>query len=215
MFVRINLLESKRSLDGGAARRFRLALPDGVSQSTVRATVIGCLVVAVFVGSRGVHLHLRHTKLADAIDAAVADSTLFARELERFGAVAASQESITARIRVAREIDGRRYVWAHLLDELSATLPDQAWLVEIMSILPPDSAGDVAFAIQGRAGSATAISEYIRELERSPFVEGVSFIHAVQESMNDRTVHRFGLEARYEVPDSAAIQVARLEGETR
>lgn len=215
MFVRVNLLGDRRTGIEGIGGRFRSAPSMAMGRSAGVAATVGCIVVAGFLGARALHLHTRYLSLAGAIETAVADSISLTRELEDFRSLVASQERVAARTRIGRELDGRRYVWPHLLDQLSVALPSRAWLVEVTSVPPRDSLVSVEFSVQVMATSASAITEYIRELERSPFIEGVSFVHAVQGSMNDRTVHRFGLEARYEIPDSAAIRVVPFPGEAR
>jgi Tfp pilus assembly protein PilN len=107
---------------------------------------------------------------------------------------------------VIREVDQRRYVWPHLLDEISAAVPDFTWLSEIASAEAADTtAGALSFTLQGSAGSTQALTRFMKNLEASPFIRAVTLVTSEQAEEAGRALHRFTLEARYESPDSTAI----------
>ena len=50
------------------------------------------------------------------------------------------RDSLLAQITVIRNVDGDRYVWPHVLDEVTKALPAYTWLVDLGSAAPVASA---------------------------------------------------------------------------
>jgi type IV pilus assembly protein PilN len=46
------------------------------------------------------------------------------------------RDSLLAQITVIRDVDGDRYIWPHLLDEVTKALPAYTWLVDLGSMTP-------------------------------------------------------------------------------
>src|SRR5918999_5937214 len=46
------------------------------------------------------------------------------------------RDSLLAQITVIRNVDGDRYIWPHLLDEITKALPAYTWLVDMGSAAP-------------------------------------------------------------------------------
>jgi Tfp pilus assembly protein PilN len=121
------------------------------------------------------------------------------------------QDTIQQKIGVIREVDQRRYVWPHLLDEIGAAVPAFTWMTQISSTEAPDSvAGPLSFTIQGSAGSTQALTRFMKNLEGSPFVREVTLVTSEQAEESGRSIHRFTLEARYETPDETAIETVPI-----
>ena len=164
----------------------------------------------------------RQTLLAAELDTEVADSVRFAATIELLDAVRARQDTINQKIEVIRGVDSRRYVWPHLLDEISRATPAFTWLNKVSAAdeaaapapaVPADSTAPPApaqegpsFALEGNAGSTQALTRFMKNLEESPFIRDVTLVTSEQVSEEGRTFHKFTLEARYESPDSAFIQ---------
>ena len=47
------------------------------------------------------------------------------------------RDSLAAQVQVIRNIDSDRYVWPHVLDEVSRALPAYTWLVDVTNLAPP------------------------------------------------------------------------------
>jgi Tfp pilus assembly protein PilN len=140
-----------------------------------------------------------------------ADSARFATTIELVQALRARQDTVARKIGVIREVDQRRYVWPHLLDEISSSVPTFTWLTEIRSTETRDSTGTrLSFTIQGNAGSTPALTRFMKNLEASPFVRDVTLVTSEQAEEQGRVVHRFALEARYESPDVSALETVSL-----
>src|SRR5690606_11701758 len=122
-------------------------------------------------------LGARHSELEAQVQAEVRDSTRFAGTIEMVNALQARQDTMQLKIGIIQEVDQRRYVWPHLLDEISASVPQYTWLSRI-NAMPPADTLDTApgIALQGNAGSTQALTRLIKNLEGSPFIRNVTLV---------------------------------------
>ena len=171
----------------------------------------GALLLLVAI-SFGIWRMGQHRKELEArIQVEIADSTRFATTIDLIQALRSRQDTIQQKIGVIQEVDQRRYVWPHLLDEISAAVPAFTWLTEVASTSAADTtAAPLSFTIQGSAGSTQALTRFMKNLEGSPFVRDVTLVTSEQSDEAGRAVHRFTLEARYETPDSTAIRTVPI-----
>ncbi|NIR46543.1 MAG: hypothetical protein GWN99_19035 [Gemmatimonadetes bacterium] len=131
------------------------------------------------------------------------DSIRYAEAIQAADSLKARQDTLTQKTNVIRQIDSDRYVWAHILDEISAALPDHTWLTSLQQ-----TAGvgvEVEFRIDGMTGQVPALTRFIRDLEASPFIRTVRLQSQEQIQQGQRLVHSFVLLARYQQPDSSVI----------
>lgn len=165
----------------------------------------------------------------------VADSTRFASTIQLVASLEARQDTIAQKIEVIRSVDERRYVWPHLLSEVSRATPDFTWLTRVSategdpaSVATPTPADSMAagstelstggeemtpaFNVEGNAGSTQALTRFMKNLESSPFVRDVTLVTSEQTTVEGRTFQKFTLEARYETPDSAFIETVPVIG---
>jgi Tfp pilus assembly protein PilN len=208
VLIEINLAPGA---SGAGKRRSKLsipALPNLGGDLRMVAAVAAALVVLGVLGFGYWHMSGRQVALEADIQREVTDSTRFAATIALLQSVQARQDTITQKINVIRSVDDRRYVWPHLLEEISFAVPAFTWLSQISST---EAAGDSlatgpSFTIQGNAGSTQALTRFMKNLESSPFVRDVMLITTEQEVVDGRTIQRFSLEANYRAPDSSAIQ---------
>ena len=153
-------------------------------------------------------LGARQAELEAQVQAEVRDSTRFATTIEMVNALQARQDTMQLKIGIIREVDQRRYVWPHLMDEISGAVPQYTWLSRI-NAMPPADTLDTApgIALQGNAGSTQALTRLMKNLETSPFIRDVTLVTSEQTEMEGRAVHKFSLEARYEAPDPSAVDL--------
>jgi Tfp pilus assembly protein PilN len=137
------------------------------------------------------------------------------------------RDSLLAQITVIRSVDGDRYVWPHLLDEITKALPAYTWLVDLgitgatpnASSTPPktkaDSVADsvaknrqVAFQINGRTIDIQAYTRFLRQLEASPWIVDVIPVSAQTVVEKERPVTAFTIRASFNRADSAYIRTA-------
>jgi Tfp pilus assembly protein PilN len=185
------------------------SLPSLGGQLPVAGGALAALLVLSLVAYGYVQMGSRATTLQSRIQQEVTDSTRFASTIALMQSLQARQDTITRKIEVIRAVDQRRFVWPHLLDEISFAVPAFTWVTEIVSTEAADQAGPT-LTIQGNAGSTLSLTRFMKNLESSPFVREVALITTEQDLLDGRTIQRFSLEARYRVPDPTVIQTVPI-----
>lgn len=95
---------------------------------------------------------------------ALQDSTRYAAVIAQRSAATAARDSIERQIVVIKAIDGARYVWPHVMEEINRALPPYTWLKSVkqtsaLSTLSPEveaeyAAGDEPVRGKGRPAAA-------------------------------------------------------------
>jgi Tfp pilus assembly protein PilN len=137
--IEINLLpggsgKKKSRTGGGASVDLRAAfrgLTGNVRDPYLLAAIGSVVVAAAVVGLLYTTQQNRDASLAEAEQQAVADSTRFANYLKQKRRAEATRDTVLRQINVIRAIDGDRYVWPHLLDEVSSAMPEYTWLTSV------------------------------------------------------------------------------------
>jgi Tfp pilus assembly protein PilN len=124
------------------------------------------------------------------------------------------RDSIQAQITTIRTVDGDRYVWPHILDEVARAVPPFTWLTDVgvMNIaaapVPGDTLGNlppppVQIQITGRTVDIQGYTRLLRQLEDSPWLEDVTAISANTVIDRNRAVTAFVLRASFTRPAHA------------
>jgi len=155
----------------------------------------------------------RHGELTVAVDEAVSDSIRYADLIQQHDAIRARNDSIAQKVSIIQGIDGGRYVWPHLMDEVARALPDYTWLIRLTQVSADQ---EVQFRLEGRAGNMYALTRFMADLEDSSFIRSVRLIETTQvpetQGTVTRMVHGFTLEASYEQPPEEMIETVPLFG---
>jgi len=144
------------------------------------------------------------------------------------------RDSLVAQIGVIRTLDGDRYVWPHLLDEVTKALPAYTWLVDMghagAGAPPPPPAAStgtdsttaepfvsppVTFNVNGRTVDIQAYTRFLRQLEASPWIADVTPVSAQTVVEQERPVTAFTIRATYRQADSAYIRTVPLSESVR
>lgn len=225
--IEINLLpragkRSGRRGAGGAALTARLGeLAARVRDPYMAAATASLVLAAIVVGA----LHLRHVnrvaELTEREQQAVQDSTRFAAVLREKRAAEAQRDSILRQLEIIKSIDNDRFVWPHLMEEVSRALPAYTWLTElqqtsaVVSVAArPDSAAagaaavpdPLAFRIIGNTVDIQALTRFMKLLEASPFIQNVQLARSAVVDAQGKQVTQFQLEAEYELPPPSAVR---------
>lgn len=213
--IEVNLLPGSKRAAGRKSRR-ALTLPkiegSKLDPWSLGATilVLAALVVGVwfFLATAG-----QAEELEVQIESARADSARFADAIERNELLLARQDSIAERIGVIQEIDGARYVWPHIMNEVGRALPDFTWIQRLVQTSPDP----VAFRLEGRAATYFALTNFMENLEASAFIQGVTLISSEQLITSvgggaDRLIYSFQLEASWQEPPPEIIDREPLFG---
>lgn len=231
--IEINLLPGKKRAAPGAG--FKLALPDvrALLANVKDPWLLGAIAVWVVAGGGGAALFI-----TDRARYAVLESRLEAVKAEkrRFDAVIAQKrqsekirDSLVAELHVIRSIDSDRYIWPHVMDQITKALPPYTWLTSIAAQavqtaqpgVPPgqpatavteDSTGAplVRFAIDGRTVDIQAYTTFLRQLAASPWFTDVTPATSQTVIESDRPVTSFTVTARYRVADSVYMRTIPL-----
>lgn len=151
---------------------------------------------------------------------AVQDSSRYAAVLSQRRAAESQRDSILRQIAVIRAIDGDRFVWPHILDELSRALPTYTWLSSVLQsssaapVTPEAAAAGTAPSLGVRVIAYTvdiqAVTIYMKQLEASPFFENV-ILGSTEVAVTDgKEVTQFQVSMTYTKPDSSAIRTVPL-----
>ncbi len=148
------------------------------------------------------------------------------------------RDSLVAQIGVIRTVDGSRYVWPHLLDEVTRALPAYTWLIDIgpagghnvtpapapAAVKPGAQKVDTAaqeppsgtgFELNGRTVDIQAYTKFLRQLEASPWITDVTPVSAQTVVEKERPVTAFTIRATYHQADSAYIRTVPLSQSVR
>ncbi len=223
--IEVNLLPGgkKRQAKGSG---FKLSLPSfgggkGGRGSRRDGWMLGsAAVIALALGGMGWMFFgtgSRASQLEVAIEEAVRDSARYADLIQKTEGLRARRDSIGRKVSIIQEIDGGRYIWPHILDEVSRALPDYTWLTQMVQVANPD--GDISlieFRLEGRAGNNFALTRFMENLEASPFIRNVRLVmseqvsEAVEQGNGQRQVQQFTLNASYEEPPTEMIETVPL-----
>lgn len=160
MMIAINLLPgAKKSGKGGSGKVNVGSAMAGLVSKVKDPWLLGSVgTVVVAVASVGILFsaqQARATELDKNLDRAVADSTRLTSVLAARRKVTAERDSVQRQLQIIRTIDDNRYNWAHILDEVSQSLPQYTWLTVVEQTtdepLPPG-----ADTLQGRAPAPKA-----------------------------------------------------------
>jgi Tfp pilus assembly protein PilN len=143
--IQVNLLPGSASKSQG--RDFNLSgLVSGAASSIsdkylVSAVgVVSATVLAVgflFMGQSS-----RERTLIEREQRAVQDSARYRVVLQAKAKAEATRDSLYQQVAIIRSIDDSRYLWPHLLEEISNALPQYTWLTVVtQTSAPPSSAG--------------------------------------------------------------------------
>jgi Tfp pilus assembly protein PilN len=100
--------------------------------------VCGALIVFMFI-----HQAAQASGLEERETKALKDSTQFSAVLVAKAKAEASRDSLYQQIAIIKSIDDSRYLWSHLMYEISSALPQYTWLTEITQTSAPRSAAAV------------------------------------------------------------------------
>jgi Tfp pilus assembly protein PilN len=162
-------------------------------------TILAALHLAFTFVTQGVTLG----QVEDQLQQERQDSVRYAEAIAAADSLSARRDTLLQKVRIIREIDTDRYVWAHILDNVSDALPEFTWLVGMEQTAGLGS--EVEFRIDGMTGLTAALTRFMRDLEASPFIRDVRLVSQEQSQQGQRIVNNFVLMARYQMPDSTAI----------
>lgn len=142
------------------------------------AGLAGLLIALMFISqtARATMLEARETK-------AVKDSAQFSAVLNAKARAEATRDSLYQQIAIIKSIDDSRYLWSHLMYEISNALPQYTWLREVTQTSQPRSvavADTVKIAASGDTANKTPRQRAL-ERDRAKKARGDSLLAAAKE----------------------------------
>jgi Tfp pilus assembly protein PilN len=217
--IEVNLLPGGKKGKGSKMPSLSFSMPD-FKNLPVDKWVLGAAAVAIIgLGTMGwlyAATNSRTAELTVGVEVAARDSARYADLISKADQLRLRRDSIAQRVTVIQNIDGARYVWPHLLDEVARALPDYTWMTNLLQVSTSDG---IRFRIQGRAGNNFAMTRFMQDLEASPFIRNVVLISTAATEQTGaggvrRLVHEFTLEASYRDPPPEILQTVPLFGPT-
>ena len=236
--IEINLLpgSGKKTRSKGAGVNFS-ELASGLASKVKDPWLLGAVgsavLAAVLVGGMYWYQGSRSASLDEQLRVARQDSVRFAAVINEKRKAEAQRDSVLRQVSLIKSFDDKRYVWPHLMDEVSRALPPYTWLTSISQTNIVDQAAQAAApppppAAKGKTPAAApdtvvvppvklrlvghtvdiqALTRFMRVLESSPFIENVQLVKSTMIMVDGKQVTEFQLDASYQPPDPSAITV--------
>ena len=248
--IRVNLIpgakKARRGGGNGAASAFggvgalAARLRSRVKDPYLAAAAVSFVIAALFIGGTHVRQSARTDAVAERQERATGDSTRFALLLRERASAVAQRDSVARQLQIIRSIDNERYIWAHVMDEVSRALPPYTWLTEVEQTSAPALAGPVAATpattpadtakksaadsvaaaaikmhLVGNTVDIQALTRFMKDLEASPFVQNVTLNKSTLITVEGREVTQFELDCEYQKPDPAALRTVAVSLQAR
>lgn len=238
--IEINLIpggrKTKRS--GGSSVDFRAMwgnLRQRIRDPWLATAVVGSVIGLGATGFMYWSTSRRAATLVEQEQTAVQDSTRYASVLREMNTAQSQRDSVVRQIAVISSLDRSRYVWPHVLDEVSRALPQYTWLTSLQqtSAVPTASAETapgagkggsassaqadaeeaaaaavVTLRIVGQSVDVQAITRFVRQLQDSPWCRTVT-LASTEEVMSqpaNKAVKQFTIDITLQQPDSTHIR---------
>jgi Tfp pilus assembly protein PilN len=208
------------------------AMVSGVSGRVRDRFLVGAVVTVLLSVSAVGLLHARQrnrsTTLAGRRDVAVADSARYANILKERHRAESIRDSLLRQVNLIMSLDEDRYVWPHVMDEVSRALPQYTWITTLTFTGAPQ--GNVVTAskvdtvakktkrvdtsipkdvitvrVQGRTVDLQAVTRFMRDLEASPFFADVVLEKSEPVTDNGKEIAQFQLTFAYTRPDTLML----------
>jgi Tfp pilus assembly protein PilN len=214
------MIEVNLNPEAGRKKRRRRGLPSGGVLASLRGGLGGrdpwttatiAVVAVVLLGCGFLWLSQRsaESSIAERLDAATADSIRLS-DLRSLGdSLVARRQEIDDRLFLVQQLDGGRFTWPHILDEVSQALPEYAWLTSIKRLAPAPS---LRVEIQGIAAAPLIITDFIQRLDNSFFIDNVQIKTTALQEIDGLAAQGFTLEIAYNQPAAVAADSQPAQG---
>ena len=239
--IEINLLpgSGKKSRRGGGAKLDVGAMfanvRERVREPWLIAAVATSTIALVACGWLYVSQNRRESRVTDELQKAVQDSTRYASVLREREKAEAKRDTVLRSLNLIRAIDDDRFVWPHILDEVSRALPPYTWLVSlgftgvgqgqsaVTTLAPAPGAAEggkkhrrvldttiprdtIRLRLVGNTVDIQALTRFMKQLEASPFLENVQLAKSERAQDNGKEITQFQLDMLYSRPDPSLVR---------
>lgn len=232
--INVNLRPgTKRKGKSGPSFRFNLDAFKGLGSSIkdpLRLTAVLAWVAAgAFLGWMYISTTAQLSDLEPRLEETRAEHRRFQDFLAQKRKAELARDSILAQITTIRQVDGDRYVWAHILNEVAQALPPFTWLVNVSNLAPapvpaqeedsaaaaPKGPPPVQVQVTGRTVDIQGYTRFMRQLEDSPWLENITAVSANTVVELGKPVTAFVLTATFSRPSDDRIQTVPIAESVR
>lgn len=227
--IEINLLPGQKRKAAGAGMGFKVPALSTLLTQIKDPWLIGAVAAALIgIGGNVLLYGINKARLARAdsqLEAVKAEKRRYDTVVEQKRRQERSRDSLAAEMTIIRSIDADRYVWPHMLDQITKALPPYTWLTQVQFAgaaptaaqpgvpAAPDTSTSmkgVQVSIDGRTVDIQAYTTFLRQLAASPWFTDVNPNNAGTVIEADRPVTAFNVTVRYKVADSVYIRTVPL-----
>jgi Tfp pilus assembly protein PilN len=242
--IEINLIpgngkKAKKGRGGGGGASVSFGASFANLKSKVRDPyllgAIGSAIVAILVtGGLYSMQESRSARLDEELQKAVQDSTRYASVLREREKAEAKRDTVLRSLNMIRAIDDDRYIWPHIMDEVSSAMPPYTWIVSlgfsgvgqatspIKTVVESEPTGStgrrrkpsptqvvrdtVRIRLVGNTVDIQALTRFMKQLEVSPLLENVTLMSSARASDNGKEVTQFQLDMLYARPGATDVR---------
>jgi type IV pilus assembly protein PilN len=184
--IRINLLPPEERKARKRAAIPGIKLPSGVT-AAFPVVVIGSAIVLCLLAFSVQRTRIR--SLQAAITAADIELDRLRQELALVDELTRRQDEVRRRTDMIRDLNRHRFLRVHLMDEVSASLPDYLWLTSFRE-------QDLNVYLQGAAYSNLIVADLMNRLEASAYLSSVDLTLLQKSESEGREVMVFEISCR-------------------
>lgn len=212
------------------------ALAGGVTGKLRDKFLIGAVLSVLAAGGAAGFLYTSQTaraeELTDRKDRAVKDSIRYATFLKDRHRAESVRDTLLREVNVIKSLDDDRFIWPHVLDEVSRALPQYTWITNLTFTGSPQGANNVVVTpktekdakgkpakrleteipkepvqirVVGRTVDIQALTRFMKDLAASPFLENVQLEKSELAIDQGKEVTQFQLTVAYRRPDSTVV----------
>ncbi len=192
--IRINLLSVEKPIAATASRgpKFSLNLSEKAGPIAALFVLAGC---AGYIALDYLNLQQQDAALRQELTAAQAEAARLKpilREVERFNE---QKKDLQQRVNLIEELRQNQVGPVHLLDQISRSMPDRLWLLDMKQT----PAGDVT--LDGKTSTLSSLADFVANLEASGhFAKPVEITNSEEEKAGDTDLIKFTVKATFEMP---------------
>ena len=212
------------------------ALAGGVSSKLRDKFLIGTAVAVIAAGGAAGFLYTTQTAraadLTDRKDRAVKDSIRYATFLKDRHRAQSVRDTLLREVNIIKSLDDDRFIWPHVLDEVSRALPQYTWITNLTFTGSPQGTNNVVVTpktdkvekgkepkrleteipkdpitirIVGRTVDIQALTRFMKDLAASPFLENVQLEKSELAIDQGKEVTQFQLTVGFRRADSTVV----------
>lgn len=135
--IEINLLPAGGPRKAAARPARGASLPMAGADPRVAGLALAALLVLALAAFSFWRQGARRAEVEQSVERERQDSLRLARTIALMRTIDSRKDTIEQKMAVIRSVDGRRYVWPHLMDEISRAVPPFTWLTRVAATAPP------------------------------------------------------------------------------